>query len=908
MRQYARQQGFLLIAAVVLIVVGAVLATVIAFLYATSGQSGVDHLRSAQALFVSETGQERGVQALLAPDLNRAACASITGDASLTNVSYGKGEYTVTETNSGSTLYNGGTTSSSSVVTLSANITASPTPTIPVSAITGYARPVAADDPAGGRVLIDREVIDYSDISNSASDCGAVAAPCLLGVQRGRDGTTTASHTSGTRLGQYQCNLKSEGGVPTLTAADKGKRTLQQGVQLQEAWAVGAVVGGATGDFNAVNCTASNNCWAVGDNGAIAQWDGTSWGNVASPTGRNINDVYCFAANDCWAVADRQGNNFTFVRWSGGPLWTEVTVPSGNRANLNGVYCVASNDCWAVGNNRSNRFIILRWAGGPVWTDASIPDPPGPIGDVDLNAVYCVNTNDCWAVGDRQGSGNYFSFVRWNGITWTASRQFSFFRENLNGIHMFDTTGDGVADDGWAVGRDRFNTFMVIIRWNGTTWINQSFNPPGASRDLNDIFCANPNDCWAVGDRDGNNFVFARWTGGPAWSKVTVLDATNRENLFGLYCVASNDCKAVGANDTFIHWDGVSWTIPSSAIPVVRRWDTTVWNDASSTLPGGLSQSFRDISMLSYADGWIVGNRQGGNATILRWSGSGWVSTPPVPARNRSLFGVYAVSANDAWAVGRQRGCPPNPSRVTILRWNGTAWLCSSVPPRATVDENLRSVFMLDTNNDGVADDGWAVGNRDGGNFTILRWNNSCSGASTGTNAWAYCPVASANRQRLNSVFCVAADDCWAVGNRRNNRFIILRWNGTAWSDASVLDAANDRDLNDVYCTATDNCWAVGDRNGNNFTFVRWDGTSWTAAPVTDGTNRDNLNSVACTTAKDCWAVGNERNNNYTYVHWNGSAWTAAPLAGAAGNDDLNGVAIIGHRQRPQSAWREKFP
>ncbi len=895
MKQRAQQQGFLLIAAVVLIVVGAVLATVIAFLYATSGQSGVDHLRSAQALFIAESGHERGVRALLAPPLGeRIACSDITGDASLTNVAYGKGEYTVTETNSGVALYNGGTTASPSVVTLSADITAGQT-TIPVSAITGYARPVASDDPAGGRVLIDREVIDYSDISNDAAQCGAVATPCLLGAQRGRDGTTAASHASGTRLGQYQCNLKSEAGVPTLTADDRGKRTLQQGVQLQEAWAVGAVTGGATGDFNAVYCTASNNCWAVGDDGDIARWDGAKWSNVTSPTGQNINDVFCVAANDCWAVADRSGNNFVFVRWNG-TTWSTVTVPSGNRANLNGVYCTAGNNCWAVGDRRNNRFIITRW-NGAVWSDASIPDPPGPIGEVDLNAVYCVAANDCWAVGDRQG--NYFSFVRWNGITWTASRQFSLFRENLNGVYCT------ASNNCWAVGQDRFNTFMVIIRWNGTTWLNQSFNPPGNSRDLNDVFCASANDCWAVGDRDGNNFVFARWNG-TAWSKYTVTDAANRENLFGVHCVAANDCWAVGAGDAFIRWDGVNWTVPTPT-PALQRWNTTAWSNAAALLPTGIDD-LNAVSMLSYADGWAVGDRTGGNATIIRWTGSSWASNLPNPAINRSLEAVHAISATDAWAVGRRRGCPPNPSRVTILRWNGTAWQCSSVPSRATVDENLRGVFMLDTNNDGMADDGWAVGDRDGGSFTILRWNNSCSGASTGTNAWAYCPLASTNRQRLNSVFCVAANDCWAVGNNRNNRFIILRWNGTAWSDASVLDAANDQDLNDIYCTAADNCWAVGDRNGNNFTFVRWNGTSWTAVPLTDAANRANLNGVACTTANDCWAVGDERNNNYIFMHWDGTAWTAEVVTGAANNEDLNGVALIGHRRRPQSAWREEFP
>ncbi len=901
MRQRARQQGFLLIAAVVLIVVGAVLATVIAFLYATSGQSGVDHLRSAQALFISETGQERGVRTLLAPPLGeRIACASITGDASLTNVSYGKGEYTVTETNSGSTLYNGGTTASPSVVTLTANITASPTP-IPVNVITGYARPVAADDPAGGRVLIDREVIDYSDISNSATDCGAVAAPCLLGVQRGRDGTTATSHTNGTRLGQYQCNLKSEGGVPTLTAADRGKRTVQQGVQLQEGWAVGVRTAGPpfTANFNGIFCfSTADECWAVGDGGIIIYWDGSTWTAVTSPTVTNLNDVTCGSTSDCQAV----GDNGTIVRYTAGS-WSTVSSPTGR--NLNGVFMFDTNgdgvadDGWAVGDRTGGNFTFLRW-NGTTWNLVLVPSPSYR---QNLNDIDCVDVNYCFAVANDRS--NRFVGVEWELGTWTpVVSALTFLRENLNGVSCVSSTNCR------AVGNDRFGRF-TFATWGGTSWsIDSQFDFTNRA-DLNDVYCADGTNCWAVGDRRNNNFTFARYdSSSPPWSIVTVYDPANDQNLNGVSCVNNdiNDCWAVGNNGTIMRYDGSSWSLWGGGNATAQRWDSMTWTDVSTTLPGGINR-LNGISMLSYADGWAVGNRTGGNATIVRWNGSSWVSNPPSPARNRNLFGVYAVSANDAWAVGQYRGCPPG-NRITILRWNGTAWQCSlGLPSRTTVDENLRGVFMLDTNNDGVADDGWAVGDRrTGGNFTLLRWNNSCNGASTGTNAWAYCPLASINRQRLNSVFCVAADDCWAVGNNRRNRFIILRWNGTAWSDASVLDAANDQDLNDVYCTATDNCWAVGDRNGNNFTFVRWDGTNWSVTLVAAGGNQENLNGIACTTAKDCWAVGNELNNNYTYVHWNGSAWTAAPLAGAAGNDDLNGVAIIGHRQRPQSAWREKFP
>jgi hypothetical protein len=52
------QRGFLLIAAIVLLVVGTMLAVTLAFMVATSGSSASDNLKSGQALFLAESGLE----------------------------------------------------------------------------------------------------------------------------------------------------------------------------------------------------------------------------------------------------------------------------------------------------------------------------------------------------------------------------------------------------------------------------------------------------------------------------------------------------------------------------------------------------------------------------------------------------------------------------------------------------------------------------------------------------------------------------------------------------------------------------------------------------------------------------------------------------------------------------------
>lgn len=81
-----QQRGFLLIAAVVLIVGTALVLTVLVFLSATGAMSAADHVSSQQALFIAESGIEKGIRSW---KLNPA----YTGE---TNTSFANGSFTVT--------------------------------------------------------------------------------------------------------------------------------------------------------------------------------------------------------------------------------------------------------------------------------------------------------------------------------------------------------------------------------------------------------------------------------------------------------------------------------------------------------------------------------------------------------------------------------------------------------------------------------------------------------------------------------------------------------------------------------------------------------------------------------------------------------------------------------------------
>jgi hypothetical protein len=158
--------------------------------------------------------------------------------------------------------------------------------------------------------------------------------------------------------------------------------------------------------------------------------------------------------------------------------------------------------------------------------------------------------------------------------------------------------------------------------------------------------------------------------------------------------------------------------------------------------------------------------------------------------------------------------------------------------------------------------------------------------------AWSIVP--SPNRDngsegnRLGSVACASASDCWTVGyhlgDNGGTSTLIEHWNGTSWSVVSSPDtAADNNELSSVTCNSASDCWAVGYSGSADVsqTLVEhWDGASWSivSSPNT-ATENNYLSSVTCNSASDCWAVGYHYPNNgfigQTLVeHWNGVSWS----------------------------------
>jgi hypothetical protein len=247
--------------------------------------------------------------------------------------------------------------------------------------------------------------------------------------------------------------------------------------------------------------------------------------------------------------------------------------------------------------------------------------------------------------------------------------------------------------------------------------------------------------------------------------------------------------------------------------------------------------------------------------------------------------GVYL----DGWMVGDDTGGGTPPE---IIRWNGINWDSVAAPP----SDDLKSVFLFDTNNDGAADDGWAVGDDMGGgaDTLIARWNGT---------SWAVVDPAGNVDTDLNSVYCVATNDCWAVGDDVGGGAdtLIMHWDGVTWS--TVDPAGNvDTTLNSVYCVATNDCWAVGDDVGGaaDTLILRWNGAIWSVVDPA-GNIDTGLNSVYCNATNDCWAAGDAG----LILHWDGIAWSQYP---SPTGDQLNGVFMVRTQNFVRLAdWQEMY-
>jgi len=403
---------------------------------------------------------------------------------------------------------------------------------------------------------------------------------------------------------------------------------------------------------------------------------------------------------------------------------------------------------------------------------------------------------------------------------------------------------------------------------------------------LNDVWMISSTQGWAVGDSG----TAIHWDG-TQWQQILTPVSANLESVV---CLAANNCIAVGAGPTLLQWDGTSWVDRSTLIPPGVTALHAV-HTRSDGLGFAVGEGTPNILRLNLAASppTVTAEPGPGAPNILR---SVWVLPPGTPG---SIQG-FAVGDNGgvgaAWrwdgtpggwlssspgAVGILRGIQilnPNDAIAvggtlsdTRTRWNGATWTPEGGVVKATT---WRSVFAVATN------DEWMVGDAVSGVASIAHWNGVAWSALAPPNV----PVGA----HLYSVFMVSSSDGWAVGAGG----AIIRWNGSSWNSVAS-PAAND--LLGVWLASSTDGWAVGAAASPSLgQIVRWNGANWNfyqTSPVAA-----QLNAIHGSAATNVFAVGNSPGGGAppAIIRWTGGpGWVDISPAGVAINLDLYGVFAV---------------
>jgi hypothetical protein len=216
-----------------------------------------------------------------------------------------------------------------------------------------------------------------------------------------------------------------------------------------------------------------------------------------------------------------------------------------------------------------------------------------------------------------------------------------------------------------------------------------------------------------------------------------------------------------------------------------------------------------------------------------RWNGSRWsIAASPSPADGGQLDSVSCPSRTACIAVGSTS------SRTLIEVWNGRDWRIQSSPTPARVTTHC----------------GYVIG----------------------------CIA-------LNSVSCVAATSCLAVGHfapsGRRLEALAETWDGKRWRIASPLSISGLSVLTGVACTSTVSCVAVGTNTDGVAEY--WDGSTWTPQQLPDA---NQPNAIACPSLGSCSAVGgySETGESPLTENMENGSWTVTS------HDDVLGAELLG--------------
>lgn len=334
-----------------------------------------------------------------------------------------------------------------------------------------------------------------------------------------------------------------------------------------------------------------------------------------------------------------------------------VAVPRAAAAPQHGfpgtLFSVAASspgNAWASGGLDPGSPVV-HWNGKSWKQLASLPFPVTSIG-----GMAATSAGDAWMAGSWEGTT---LIGHWNGKAWKRVRSPS----PGNDGNVLNAVAATSVRNAWAVGEfgENGEPHTLILHWDGESWKRVPSPNPGSHPVLEAVTATSARNAWAVGSTGPNGVSFdtviLHWNG-TKWTRVPSPDPGGYAFLNSVSATSAGNAWAAGGGGTYgdlLHWNGTKWT--AVPVPAIAGLDS--------------STGYTGVTVVSPRLAWAVSSATSTHvrSVIVQWNGKAWqqVSAPNPDAIN-TLNAITAISATNAWAVGR------NGNGSLIDHWDGTKW------------------------------------------------------------------------------------------------------------------------------------------------------------------------------------------------------------------------------------------
>ncbi len=268
------------------------------------------------------------------------------------------------------------------------------------------------------------------------------------------------------------------------------------------------------GVWGYVAADSTHQFYAVGENGSIFHFNGTSWSTTGLSTPQDLYGIWGNAENGDITVLYAVGDNATIVRFDGSD-WTDLTPIHGlpNNNNLKDVWGSSAGDVFVVGDGG----FIAHYDGNfqNIWSQIT----PSPTPE-NLKGIWGSSSDNYVAVGEGG------TVVKYDGLSWQAS--------NPTSNDLSEVWGSASDDIIYAVGKSG-----TIIRYYDGSW-SEVESPTAAN--LRGIWGSSENSIFAVGE-----IGTILYYNGTNWRK---LDSGSQNNFISTFGTLNPRVMIVGYDGT----------------------------------------------------------------------------------------------------------------------------------------------------------------------------------------------------------------------------------------------------------------------------------------------------------------------------------------------------------------------